>query len=365
MKTQRQAVSDEWGVIVNMLPKGWEEQAKTLKAFQRKRYTESPSSLLRLILYHAINDGGLKTTTAQAKAAGIADMSSVALHKRLKTSGPWLQWIAQQLCNEFREQLPETQQLRVRAVDSTTIQCPGSTGSDWRLHYTLDLGTLACDWHEVTPADQAEGLQRTPCSPGDVLIADRGYLRVRGIQSIVSNGGHVVIRMRWNHPRLNDTQGKKVLALSMVKNLRLGQAGDWPVAMVTQSGTAIPGRIIAVKLPVPLADKNRRRLQRNASKKQHAIDERSLDAARYVMLFTTVPASVLSAENITQLYRFRWQIEIAFKRHKQLLQLGKLPHKNPEAARTWIIAKLVVALLLETLYRRAAAFSPWGYSLST
>ena len=68
-----------------------------------------------------------------------------------------------------------------------------------------------------------------------------------------------------------------------------------------------------------------------------------------------------SADDILELYRFRWQIELAFKRLKQLLALGQLPHKDPCAAKAWILAKLTVALLLETLYRNASSFSPWGF----
>ena len=79
------------------------------------------------------------------------------------------------------------------------------------------------------------------------------------------------------------------------------------------------------------------------------------------MVFTTLPEPQLAAPDILQLYRFRWQIELAFKRLKQLLKLGRLPHQDPRCARSWILAKLVVALLLETLYRNATTFSPWGY----
>ena len=81
------------------------------------------------------------------------------------------------------------------------------------------------------------------------------------------------------------------------------------------------------------------------------------------MTFTTLPAERLSGEGILELYRYRWQVELAFKRLKQLLSLGRLPHKDPRAAEAWILAKLVIALLLETLYRNARSISPWGYNV--
>lgn len=55
--------------------------------------------------------------------------------------------------------------------------------------------------------------------------------------------------------------------------------------------------------------------------------------------------------------------QLAFKRLKQLLQLGHLPHQDGDAARGWIHAKLLVAMLLETLFRNSRNFSPWGYEI--
>ena len=64
-----------------------------------------------------------------------------------------------------------------------------------------------------------------------------------------------------------------------------------------------------------------------------------------------------------ELYRFRWQIELAFKRMKGLLELGSLPAKDPDLARTIVRSKLLAALLLEDFTRSFLAISPWGYPL--
>src|SRR6185437_352991 len=39
---------------------------------------------------------------------------------------------------------------RARAIDSTTMSMPGSVGTDWRLHFGINLETLQCDFFEVT-----------------------------------------------------------------------------------------------------------------------------------------------------------------------------------------------------------------------
>ena len=124
---------DEWRVIEQLLPAGWKEAARERGAFRRARYTTDPASLLRLLLFHAVNDGGLRETVAQASASGIAEMSQVALFKRLRSSGAWL---GAELARALREQPRLPQELRLRALDSTTVQGPASRGTQWRVHYS-------------------------------------------------------------------------------------------------------------------------------------------------------------------------------------------------------------------------------------
>jgi len=362
MKVNSRPKQDEWRIIETLLPDGWQNKAWELGAFRRSRYGNDPGDVLRLLLFHAVNDGGLRSTVTEAKAAGIASMSAVGLFKRLRTSVPWLRWIALELCRPLRERPKAPANLRPRAIDSTTIQEPGSTTSNWRLHYSLDLLTLGCDWHELTNGRGAEGLQRTPVEPGDVLIGDRNYLRLKGIRPVVSGGGHVLIRMKWGHPRLENPEGDRIKALDLVGDLQAGQIGEWPVCVPSKDGKPIPARIIALKLSRPLAEAAIKRLKKRASKRQQALNPKSIQAAHFIFLFTTIPGTILDASGVADLYRFRWQVEIAFKRHKQLLALGQLPHKDPLAAEAWILLKLIVALLLETLLRQAESISPWGFS---
>jgi hypothetical protein len=358
MDTARQ---DEWSVIESLLPAGWKAAAREQQAFRRARYTLDPGPLLRLLLFHAVNDGGLRATVTQARAAGIAAMSAVALLKRLRTSVGWLAWLSAALCRSLRAAPRVPHGLRPRAIDSTTVQGPASQGTEWRIHYALDLTTLQCDWCELTDARGAELLERTPLRPGDVLLADRNYLRPAGVRAAVDAEAHVLVRLRWTHSALRDVRGRRFFALAHARGLKVGQVGVWPVRLLVPGGQAIAARVVATKLPAPLAAQAQRRAARTARKKGRQPDPRSLEAAQFVMLFTTLPETLLVGADVLELYRYRWQIELAFKRLKQLLHLGRLPHQDPRAAQAWILAKLVVALLLETLYRNARSFSPWGY----
>jgi hypothetical protein len=73
-----------------------------------------------------------------------------------------------------------------------------------------------------------------------------------------------------------------------------------------------------------------------------------------------IPAESWSAAQVLELYRCRWQIELAFKRLKSLLQLGQLPKQDPASARAWLQLKLLLALLIERLCHQARFFSRLG-----
>lgn len=277
---------DEWRVIERLLPVGWEEAARERGAFQRARHTTDPASLLRLLLFHAVNDGGLRETVAQARVSGIAAMSQVALFKRLRTSGRWLAWLGAELARSLREQPRLPQELRPRAIDSTTVQGPASTGTQWRVHYSLDLVDLNCDWIELTDARGAELLERTPMRRGDVLLADRNYLRPVGVRAAAEAGAYVLVRLRWSHSAMVDRRERPFNALQHAKQLKVGQVGAWPVKLPVPAGKAIAGRMVATRLPAPLAAKAERRVTKNAAKKGKELDPRTLQAAHFVMVFT-------------------------------------------------------------------------------
>ena len=77
-----------------------------------------------------------------------------------------------------------------------------------------------------------------------------------------------------------------------------------------------------------------------------------------MILLTSLNSSQLPAVQVLDLYRFRWQIEIAFKRLKGLLELGEMPAQDPSLARTILSSKLLAALLLDDFTTAFLSFSP-------
>jgi IS4 transposase len=75
-----------------------------------------------------------------------------------------------------------------------------------------------------------------------------------------------------------------------------------------------------------------------------------------VVVVTSLPHSV-TADEVLETYRWRWQVEIPFKRLKSILDFGGLPKKNPAASEAWLNGKILVALFIEAFIAKAS-FSP-------
>jgi hypothetical protein len=353
-------VGDDWPVVREFLPKGWEEQARKTGAWRRSgRKLEDPDALLRILMIHLAAGCSLKETASRAKQAGLGQVSAVAIFKRLQASEEWLRWLAAEERALLIRKTPKLER-RLRAVDATTVCEPGSTGTDWRLHYSINLTNLQCDFFELTDVHGGETWRRVPVEAGDVLLGDRIYSNPAGVAHVLQAGGDVLVRLNPHSLPLYDSEGARVNVLPAVRRLKVGQHLDLPTWVKSAAGESLAGRLVALRRSAAATRNEQRRLARKASKQQKKVSLQRLKLARYLMIWTTLPP-VHPAADITEFYRWRWQIELGFKRMKSILGLGHLPKTDPGSARAWLHGKLLTSLLVERMIQAANTFSPWGY----
>ena len=359
---QLASIGEDWDVVMQMLPANWEAKAAELGAVRRQlRGFASVSSMLRVLLIHLADGCSLRETAVRASAGGLSTVSDVAVLKRLRSCGAWFEWMTREMAAGMA--LPQAGQAaladrRVRLVDGSSVCEPGATGSTWRLHYALNLRTLSCDEVHVTEASVGESLAMFDIREGDVIMADRGFARRSGLRYAVQRKADVVLRTSLTNLPLHDRRGRPLELLALLQTLAIGQAAGWPASVRDQDG-AIDVRICAYKKTAAQTLAAQQAIQQEARKKGRIVRPQTLEAAGYVIVLTTLMQP--SAAAIMEFYRRRWQIELAFKRLKSLLQLGHLKKVDKEAARAWLQGKLLVACMIEKLILTAERFSPWGY----
>ena len=349
---------ENWAVLRTFLPAGWEEMARKSGALRRAREFPDAEVLLRVLLLHIGNGCSLAETAVRARYLGIV-VSPVAVFKRLRASEEWLRWLAEQLRGQGRLAM-QTHGRPVRAVDGTSVSEPGSTGTDWRVHYAINLANLQCDFFRITSVADGETLRRVPVHAGDIVLGDRIYATPVGVAHVTKAGADIVVRLNRGALPLFDRVGKRVNVLQRFRSLRVGKVQKWSTRVLCADGSWVPGRLVAVRRSMQSARIVRARMERYAKKHRKTVSPESWKAAAYFATWTTLP-DAFSPSAVLELYRLRWQIELAIKRMKSILGLGHLPKKDPASARAWLHGKLFISLLVERMVETANSFSPWGY----
>ncbi len=376
----------DWHLLLTMLPSDLERCARESGSLVRRREVRSGADLLHLAFVYAVSNLSLRSTACWASEVGLADFSDVALLKRLKAAAPF---VARLLTEKLAERtelpalsaLPESEVTRadtsrepgkpppgrVRLLDATVLCRPGALGTDFRLHLGFDLRSLCIDHVELTDAKGGETLTRLPMEPGDLVVADRGYSHRPGIAAAARAGADLIVRLNWYNVPLLDAAGEPFVILAALRTLSPGEVGEFAVQTAPDPKAGLPavrGRFLAIAKSAAAAEEARRKLRRQAKKKGKTPSKETLEAAGYVFLFTTLPAEQLDSCQALELYRFRWQIELAFKRMKGILALDELAARDEALARTTLLTRLLSALLVEELSGaalKAVPFSPWGY----
>jgi hypothetical protein len=359
------AANEDWEVLAGLFPAGWQEEAVRTGAVERLRGFSSVDTLLRTLLLHVGSGFSLRETVVRAKLAEWADVSDVALLKRLRNSETWLRSLCVHLLTEQGFRGPTGPTPRIRIVDGTIVKEPGKTGSQWRILYTIGLPDLACDFFEVTAAEgpgTGESLTRIPAQRGDLILGDAAYGGLPGLVAMQHQGADVLIRVNPANFLAYGRGARRFDVRPRVLTLtRAGQVREWKVWLRGSRGETVAGRLCVIRKSEQAIRQAQRRLQRKASKKQTALKPETLEFARYVMVFTTYQQG--TAAQVLHWYRMRWQIELVFKRLKSLLRLGHLPKYDDRSARAWLYGKLLIALLTQKLIRVGRDISPWGYLL--
>ena len=357
--------SEDWRVLTSFLPENWRELAARTGALRGLRKDKSPESLLRTLLIHLGCGHSLRETVVRARQAHLADLSDVALLKRLRKSRDWLYAMCMALFQEHGVAVSSDTGRQVRAFDATVVSEPGRTGSMWRLHYSVNLPSLGCDFFKLTSTKgrgTAESLKQFPIQAGDYILADRGYATTYGIQHVARAGGYLTVRVNTGALSFVAESDKPFDLLAAVESVEhIGDFGVWPVKVPTDP--PVLGRLCALRKTEEATRKARESIFKTAQRKGKTPLEETIRFARYVILFTTFPPDKFPATDVLEWYRLRWQVELVFKRFKSLAQLGHLPKFDDESAKAWLYGKLLVALLTEKIVRHARTLSPWGYHM--
>jgi hypothetical protein len=331
--------------LLQELPPDYRELAIEFKAFARSRKIKTPEQLLQVVMNYCGIDAGLRETAGTFTLLE-ERISDTAIHRRLKACGPWVKALLSRMMDAAVQPLAEGH-LRFLVIDASTVQTPGATGTDYRVHLAIDLVRLHLVDVTVTDEHTGEHLGHYTLQDGDVVVADRGYNQVTMWMDQADRGVGLVVRYNPHGIPLYDPEGNPI-DLESVLSASGAAEQCLPTQVRNRGHESLAGHLHALRLPPAQAAEARRRARANAAKKGRQPQARTLVFAEWVLLWTTLPLEILSTATIMALYRVRWQIELVFKRLKSILTMDRLrARKDSTLAEVYLHGKLLYAWIVE------------------
>ena len=317
---------DDWEQILACLPDDLEERAKATGAFTRARGVPNAKALLRLILAYCATPMSFRQTVTWAKNQDIAHLSDVSLIERMERCEAWLSDLLQAFLSTIP---PPTTKRPIHLIDATHIVA--SNDKLWRLHVAYDACRQCIEQVKLADAHTMEKFLHFTPEAGVLYLADRAYGYANGIQHILDGQAQVLCRVK----------AKKYMPYANPKQIVEVEAPQ--------------GRVIVAPIPKEKLAKVAKRMKRRAQRSQRKVSDKTLEANQFLCLFCSDDS--LTAQEVVDLYRWRWQIELLFKRLKSLQNLDEMAVKSPKLIPVYLLCHLLLTLLAQR-FQQEAIFSP-------
>jgi hypothetical protein len=350
--THESLLNRDWEQVVKRLggSAAIERSARDTGAFLQPRSIKSAVDMLRLIFAYCLGENGFRLTAAWAASIGLVDISAPALLYRLRRCGDWLSFLIDEL---LRSAAPKASRGRlIRIIDGTSVPKAGSKDKRqsalWRIHSAFDLPCERFSFFELTDQQEGETFDRIPVVKGEIRIADRAYMQPERIANVLAAGADVLVRGKWKGARWRDKDRQPIDFIAMLRAAKGGRI-DRPIWIEGKGGANLALRLVAIRKPEKAAAEARRKARRDAQREGYQISKATLETADWVILLASLSPDEFSTEDVLNLYRLRWRIELGFKRLKSLIGLKGPPGFDDRSARPYILVHLLIILLLEPL----------------
>jgi hypothetical protein len=372
------AIELDWEFVKAQLPAGWRELAVERGLIhpqppQLQTKVTDIEQVLRPLLHRIGLEASLQVAVSTAaaareaiaakegeeaaKAAKLVELSAPALHYWERKLAGYLAELVARMLDPAGLFSPERWSgYEVVVVDGTTETCPGADGTTARVLYALRLSDLTMLGCHTTDKHGTESMRIFDVHKGQLWMGDRFYANPYDIAWVVDAGADVLVRYKFKALPLYDADGELFDVMEHVRQInKPGQMAEWPAYVHPKKHAPVQGRLCAVRLPDEEAEKVRARLRDEEGSK---VSAQSLEAAAWLILFTTAPADRLPTAKVIALYRLRWQAELEIRRNKSLGGMDKLPNFRDDTIATWLYGKLLIQQIARKIASPSVAFPP-------
>lgn len=238
------------------------------------------------------------------------------------------------------------------ALDSTVVGLHHMLASRWpstnpeqaaaKLHMVTNVVSGTANSVQITGQTTADvGPWKTIGSwvKNCLLLVDLGYYEFHLFWRIAQKGGYFLSRAKTNANPLIVASHQHVP----------GNSIDLVGRKLQDVLARLSRRIIDVEVEVPVTLRKYRDSRSTKPMRMRLVGVKNDDTGDYHLYFTNIDPETLSAGELAQTYRLRWQVELLFTRLKTTMRLNQIPSSKPEVVEALIYAA-VLSLLLSNVF---------------
>ena len=331
--------------------------------FVQRQSRLSGSKLIQILTLGSLENGttSLRGFCRVAAALGIK-ISESGLHQRLETGAVELlrqvsqAYLAQKSQGTMKAVFAPFPHVHV--VDSTEIRLPDHLNGLFRgrrcaaslkvqLAYEYKQGHIeAIEIEQGCEPDQNSDLGMDVAKSGDLVLFDLGYFDQKRFARLEDKGVFFVSRLHSQVGLYASPDSRQAIKLLEVVRGK-GQCGELSYYLGRQQRLAV--RVLYYHLPSDVIAERRRKAHEAARKNGTTCSQHSLDSLEWLFFITNAPDLFLTVEQVAEVYRVRWQIELVFKVWKSEMRISSLGTWRVERILAQFYARLLALLIFHRL----------------
>jgi len=212
--------------------------------------------------------------------------------------------------------------------------------SNARIQVAIDILSNIFTLLSIDPysVNDIKAANRLTLRAGDLVLRDRGYCSIAEIKRILECRADFIYRYYHSFAYYHIKTGKRIDLYKLLLDKRKLKV---KVRLGGPNGQIVT--LLAHKVNEELANSRRAKLKKTA---KHKPSQEVLRLLSWSIFFTSINDEDIKFEEVYNLYKLRWRIEILFKALKSHLNLDKIHNVPDNQLKFIIIAKMMLAVII-------------------
>lgn len=344
------------------------QQLAVKSGFYKRLPKLLPDQFIDILLYSASTNGQFSLAQSSSEASKSYDISisKEAFNKRFnETTVAFVKAIFNEVISKQIE-VPIKAEFfqkftKVKIKDSTKFDLPerlkdyfkgfgGKITSDAcvSIQYEFDLKTNRLEDLDITSALKNDAVdakeKKEQIAANELIIRDLGYYSAPVIENIIKKEAFFLSKLKSTITVFDESLDEisfKDLYAKMVKENKIQQ----DIKVLVGQKTKIPLRMFVEIVNEEIYQDRIRKKEKENKKKGYQMTDEFKARARFNLMITNIEKEDLPLEQIYNLYKTRWQIELIFKTWKSTMGINNVHVMKYHRFLCFIYAKIILFLI--------------------